>query len=509
MFENQEINISEIDDIVVFENSKMVNMPSSAIHIENDISLLQKKLWFELVYRAFPNMGKRMTHKIALEDLRKLLGYSESTDNYKELKEALLGLNKTVISWNIFNKDKKNLWECFPLLAGCRIPKDSGVCLFEFSSFLEERFLAMGEEAYVKIDLIISKKFQSKYSLSMYCLALDYLMLKMGYSEKKFSIEELRRYLALKEGEYQLTGDFNKRIIKPSEEEINEISDLNIEILPFKEGRKIMGYKLCMSLKEGRIEEYFEKGKKLRELRDPNGLNLYENKNQNQYKESPIKRDFIQIKNETLKSFFSKYNISSTTDTFQEKLRDTREMFGTEKMDDYLIFLMKYAENEYKKGLVKNFSGFFVSLFKDDTQISNYFYELEQIFKREEAKKIRVEALIELKIKENYEIAMTNDFETYLLENIDFLENKFIELVKANVTKGFGYDYLIMNQNKGVIDKTLLLNYRSHIRAIIINEIKGFQSELNYQKPTFEIWKAKTINEEYLNNLRFEIQASI
>ena len=198
--EISEIKFSDIEDILIIKDelkprSKMVNIPSSAIHIENDISLLEKKLWFQLIYHAFPNMGKKKVHEIPISKLRESLGYSEDTSNDQQLKEALKKLRTVNINWNIFNKDKLNAWESISLLAGCHIPKNSGICYYDFTAFLEQRFLSMGQEAYVKIDLIISNKFQSKYSLSLYCLALDYLILKMGYSEKKFSLDEIKKYL--------------------------------------------------------------------------------------------------------------------------------------------------------------------------------------------------------------------------------------------------------------------------------------------------------------------------
>ena len=73
--EIKEINFSNIDDILIIDEplkqkSKMLNIPSSAIHIENDISLLEKKLWFELIYNAFPNMGKQKVHEISLSKLK-------------------------------------------------------------------------------------------------------------------------------------------------------------------------------------------------------------------------------------------------------------------------------------------------------------------------------------------------------------------------------------------------------------------------------------------------------
>jgi hypothetical protein len=52
---------------------------------------------------------------------------------------------------------------------------------------------------YVKINLLVSKNFKSKHSLSLYCLALDYLYIKNNFGEKNISLEEMRKYLGLEE----------------------------------------------------------------------------------------------------------------------------------------------------------------------------------------------------------------------------------------------------------------------------------------------------------------------
>jgi hypothetical protein len=210
-----------------------------------------------------------------------------------------------------------------------------------------------------------------------------------------------------------------------------------------------------------------------------------------------------------LKNFFSKYSISITTDTFQEKLKEAQQMFGEDNLENYLKFLSRYAEEEYKKGTIKNFAGFFVSLFKDNTQIDNYLYEIELENKKLEEKRIKIEIMLDSKIKEKYESTMFSDFENYLVTNIESLEDKFIEIVSNNIKSGFAYDYFIVKQNKGIIDKTLILNHKKHVRLTLINELKKYEADFGYKKPTFEEWKEKTIDEKYLKNLRLELEADL
>jgi plasmid replication initiation protein len=454
-------------------------------------------------------MGSQRKYSIPLNKLRELLGWNETTSNDKELKEALYALSKTAIQWNLFGKDKKNRWQCFSLLSGCEIPENSGICIFELSSFLEDRFLSMGQEAYVKIDLIISKKFQSKYSLSIYCLALDYLIIEKGYSEKKFSIEELRKYLGVKEDEYKLIGHFNDRIIKPAEEEINSNSDMNIEIRPYKEGRKIVGYKLCMSLKEGRAKEYIEKKETFKQIENKQ-TNIFEDievgeietiKTQSIKQEVKPKRENIKIENKELKEFFAEYKISITTNTIQNKLIEVKEVFKN-RFEDYLIFLMNYTKQELKRTNINNISGFYVSLLKDDNQIDNYIVEMQNKEKEKEKNREKINYLVNIELKKNYDLYSSKEFDNYLIKNIDKLEKTIVEIIKTTTKAGeFFYDLILSKHKNGVIDKTLITESKAGTKGAVISHLKKYQEKLKYKALTFEEWKAKEITEEEIKEI--------
>ena len=498
----KQIELLDKEDIIVFEPSKMLNVPSSTIHIENKMSLIQKKLWFELVYEAFPKMGTQRKYTVSLNKLRSLLGWNETTSNDTELKEALRGLNETTVTWNIFGKDSKNTsWQCFPLLAGCEIPKNTGVCLFSFSPFLEDRFLAMGKEAYVKIDLIISKKFQSKYALSLYCLALDFLMIDIGYSEKIFTIEELRKYLAIKEGEYKLAGHFNERIIKPVEKEINSTSDMNIEIKPIKEGKKISGYKLCMSLKEGRAKEYLDKKNRLREMANNKpieALKFIEPK----VKKEPEQKNLIKIMDERLRTFYAENNISMTTQTVQDKLVELKETFQN-RFENYLLFLMNYTNREDKRTTIKSLSAFYIGLLKNDSQIENYFLYHQKQHEQEKQRLSKLDNLLEAELKNQYNKHLANDFEKYIIQNIDRLENKIIEILKSKLKPGdFFYDVIIQKTYSGIVDKTLITKAKESVRMMTISYLRDYPKELKYKPISFEDWKDEEISEDYIEDLK-------
>ena len=497
---------------------KILNIHSSAIHIENKLDLLSRQAWFYLVYKALPFINQQdFTFKVSLPELKEAIGYNSKNNQY--IKQALKVLSNTTVEWNIFNKDKE-IWGCGSLLSDCEIIIDSGIgiCEYSFSPKIVKRFI--NPNMYLKLNLFISKKFTSKHSLAIYCLALDYLNIKENYGEKVLSIEEMRKFLGIEEGKYNRVVDLNRRIIKKAEEDINSQSDMKISITPINSlSKKITGFKLKMSIKDEFLESY--RPKKLisnthddKKIPETKQTNIFEDievreivkvRTQSIKPEVKPKRELIKVESKELKEFFAEYKISITTSTIQDKFREAKDIFQ-DNFEKYLIFLMNYTKQELKRNSINSISGFFVSLFKDDVQIDNYFQELEKETKRKEVRKFEIESKLESKVKEKYNNSMSSDFEDYLEKNIDSIEDKFIEIVRNNVKKGFAYDYLIKNQNKGIIDKSLLLNYKKHIRMPLITEIKPYQEELGYIKPTFEEWKKENITEKYLSELRIEIE---
>jgi hypothetical protein len=503
MNNENKLNLVKRVDVINFNQSKMLNVPSPAIHIENSISLTQKKIWFELIYYAFPNMGQRK-YSISLNRLRDILGWNDTTSNDKELKEALYDLNKTVIEWNIFNKDKKNVWQCFPLLAGCEIVKNSGVCTYSLSPFLEERFLSMGQEAYVKIDLIVSKKFQSKYSLSIYCLALDYLIMERGYSEKKFTLEELRKYLGIKDDEYILTANFNDRVINVAEKEINQTSDMNIEIKPYKEGRKIAGYKLCTSLKEGRIKDYLEKKERFKQISSTNQIidNLVNEIIEIPRPKLPAK---IIVENIEVKKFLLDNSISITTDTIQKRLIEIKEGIEND-IEGYLLFLMNYSKKEIKKGNIKSLSGFFVGLLKDDTQITNFLFNKEQELNKKMERERIIDRNIKLELKSMYEQYLNYDFKNFIISNIHSLEDKIMQYAKENFkVDTFYYDVIIKRYMNNKFSIQSFLSLPTSHQSLIINEFSKNQDYFGYKLMSSSEWESIFATEQLINSVREEI----
>ena len=77
---------------------------------------------------------------------------------------------------------------------------------------------------------------QSSHSIRVY----ELLMKFKATGERTIYLEDFKSSLGI-EDKYPQFKDLNKRVIKPSIDELNIRSDLTVSVVPFKKGRKIIG----------------------------------------------------------------------------------------------------------------------------------------------------------------------------------------------------------------------------------------------------------------------------
>jgi plasmid replication initiation protein len=205
----------------------------NAIHINGELSLLQRKLANALLYHAYPLLPVQDRYEIDLGILRDLVGF-ESHDNDR-LKEALRGLQKTLIQWSVLDEKGRETWGSMPLLGSVFILEKEGICRYSYDTFLREKLY--NPEIYATINLDIQKKFGSKYALALYENCARYR--EVG-STGWMAIEVFRQLLGC---ENQATYDEFKRlstqVIKPAVQEVNETSDIEVTPEYKRQSRKV------------------------------------------------------------------------------------------------------------------------------------------------------------------------------------------------------------------------------------------------------------------------------
>jgi hypothetical protein len=205
----------------------------AAIHINNRLTLTQRKASNVLLYNAYESLLTARVHRIRVKDLAEAIGFN--THNLDPLKEALKTLARTVLEWNILDEEgRQEEWGATTLLAQAVIR--GGYCVYAYSPELCEKLYR--PEIYALLNLSIQRKFSSSYALALYENCLRYR--RVG-TTGWISLDILKRLLGISDtdGYYQDFRKFNDKVIKPAVRQVNDTSDLLLDIDYQRDRRKI------------------------------------------------------------------------------------------------------------------------------------------------------------------------------------------------------------------------------------------------------------------------------
>ena len=222
----------------MLKDHKEIIKHSSAIQIENSISLLQRKAWNVLFARAYDKLPEEEIHHVNVQELTGVLGYGST--NHRHLKDSIKALVTTGVEWNVLNKDKEEEWGVTTLLAQAQIK--SGVCAYAYSPEMRERL--HNPAMYARISLELQNKFSSKHALALFELFRDYFDESRQFGETPFiEIPIFRKLMGIPDKKYPEFKILNKWVIKDSIKEIHNITEYMIDVEYKRGGRKVVAVK--------------------------------------------------------------------------------------------------------------------------------------------------------------------------------------------------------------------------------------------------------------------------
>lgn len=224
----------------ITNKSNFVAKHTAAVHISNDLTLVDRRIYNLLIKTAFPKLLDSETHSISIEELLKELGHNKDYNNYRFIKESVKKLVDSSIQFNILGKDKKKKWEsAISLLSSAHFT--GGVVLYSFPKELSLSFSK--PNIYASLNLDYQKKLSSKFTIALWEYCTEQLD-SSGSNQVKtsmISLDKLRVLLGATEATYNTYRNLNKFIIRKSIHEINTYTDLEVECNPVKHSRTITG----------------------------------------------------------------------------------------------------------------------------------------------------------------------------------------------------------------------------------------------------------------------------
>lgn len=217
----------------------------AGFQVSNDrISLLQRKIWNVLLANAYDELLNKDSYSIKIKDLAKVLNFD--SNDIELLKKAVKEMQAISIQWNALGKDGEE-WTSSQYMGEVTIAPRSGRVIYTWGPKLREKLY--NPTMYAKINLAIQSRFKSKYSHILYELCVDYFIKKQGKGETPWiGIEDFKKLMGVENDRYCETFKrFNSLIIKRAVSEINEESDIFIEVNAKRESRKIAALKFHIS----------------------------------------------------------------------------------------------------------------------------------------------------------------------------------------------------------------------------------------------------------------------
>lgn len=225
---------------------------TATVHSSSRLTMVQKKIFNLFIYKAFPTIKDDKYHTFKVSDLMQSLNWSSDSHMNDRLKEALAGLTRENVKWNVLEKDRKNKWVSSACLADVSIK--GGVIEYSFGKFLRE--VLHNPNIYAKIDLDIQGNLESRDSLIIWEVAMEELSSKKTDATVTPWIE-WEKMCSITSGEgsaYVKTYSLYKsKVLNKAIAEINAKTDLGITMVEEKEGRRIknIAFQVCRKQPSG------------------------------------------------------------------------------------------------------------------------------------------------------------------------------------------------------------------------------------------------------------------
>lgn len=192
------------------------------------LSVTEQRLIKLLVSMIEPDDEDFKQYVVRVADLANLLGI-KSGDIYTAIDKAVDRLMDTPIKFNDGDEKVKVRW-----LSSSRYQPKKGIALLRFDPELKPLLLQLKEQ-FTSYQLINIIKLKHIHSIRIYELLKQYE--KIG--KRRFSIDALRNVLMISDSEYKQYRDFRRWVLKVSQLELSEKTDITFDFVEEREGRSV------------------------------------------------------------------------------------------------------------------------------------------------------------------------------------------------------------------------------------------------------------------------------
>jgi len=216
------------------KNKLMVVKSNYLVEASYRLTITEQKIMYMIISQINKTDTNFKDYEFRVNDfinLLRLKGQSAYTDLKASIR--LLRSRTFTVKYSINDKSKE-------LITGWIINAEyeQGVLKFNIDPKLKP-FLVQLKREFTTMSLNNLMQLKSTYSTRIYELLKQYL----NIGERTFYVEELKKLLAIPEGEYKLYSHFKSRVILKPQSELKEKTDISFDFAEIKEKRKVTAIK--------------------------------------------------------------------------------------------------------------------------------------------------------------------------------------------------------------------------------------------------------------------------
>ncbi|WP_353536311.1 replication initiation protein, partial [Cognatishimia sp. WU-CL00825] len=162
-------------------------------------------------------------------------GTHNSNDRIGESVERLM---RAIVKVSVLQDGEPAIERVQLLGSNIELEQPDGLLYYEIPRAL--RKIIKNSTVFARLQKEVMFALSSKYALTLYEMVQKRGNLKFKSTEK-FKLEELRGILGVPKGKLTTWSNLQLRALAPAVEEVNALSDYNVRMTPYKEGRRVAG----------------------------------------------------------------------------------------------------------------------------------------------------------------------------------------------------------------------------------------------------------------------------
>jgi len=212
------------------------------IRQSSDLSLQDRRILNVLIEHAGSEIASDEAHRVPMARLR---GRHKGAER---VRDSIIRLMTTIVEVPVKDRKGNAATHRATILAETTTTDDednpTGEVVYSFSKTM--RRIIEQSNHWGRIRAIIMFSFTSKYSLALYELLC--LRANLRKSVERIDLKDFRELLGVPADKLTRAPDFLRRVVNPAAEEINGLSDFNVEIYPIRNGGPTRGKLVAFEL---------------------------------------------------------------------------------------------------------------------------------------------------------------------------------------------------------------------------------------------------------------------